>query len=62
LFLEEVERVAKIIKPLLKEKGVKIASHFDADGLTSAAIVARLATRMGVNFQLSVYKQLIKKT
>jgi len=58
LFIEEVNRVAKIIKPMVKEKRIKIASHFDADGLSSAAIVARLMLRLGVNFQLSVHKQL----
>jgi len=58
LFLEEVDRVAKIIKPLMKEKRVRIASHFDTDGLTSASIIAKLAMRMDVNFQLSIHKQL----
>ena len=42
----------------MKEKRVKIASHFDTDGLSSAAIVAKLAAHMGINFQLSVHKQL----
>lgn len=58
MFFEEVDRVAKIIKPLMKEKRVKIASHFDADGMSSAAIIAKTAMRMDINFQLSIYKQL----
>ena len=58
LFIEEVNRIAKIIKPLIKEKNVKILSHFDADGIASAAIIAKLIIRLDGNFQLRVYKQL----
>jgi RecJ-like exonuclease len=58
LLLEETDRIAKIMKTLMREKRIRLASHFDADGLTSAAIIMKMAMRLGVDFKLSVHKQL----
>jgi len=41
LFFEEIDKIAKIAKALIKEKNVKIVSHYDADGLSSAAILIK---------------------
>ncbi|RLF78178.1 hypothetical protein DRN32_06970, partial [Thermococci archaeon] len=61
LFLKEIDRVARILKSMLKEKSVKIISHYDADGLTSSAILIKALLREGASFQLKVIKQLTKK-
>ncbi len=58
MFLEDINRVAKIFRSLVKEKKVKIVSHLDADGLTSAAILSKMLLREGVNFELRIVKQL----
>lgn len=60
MFSEEVERVARIVRSIVKEKHVKIITHYDADGLTSGAILSRMLTREGVNFELKIIKQLTK--
>jgi single-stranded DNA-specific DHH superfamily exonuclease len=58
LFLEEIERVARIFKSIVKQKKVKIFSHIDADGLASAAILSKMMLRLGQNFELKTFKQL----
>lgn len=61
MFFEEIDSVAKIVKSLIKEKNVKIFSHHDADGLTSASIMVRSLMREGANFEMRVLKQLTDK-
>ena len=58
MFFEEIEKVAKIAKALIREKNVKAISHYDADGLSSAAIMTKTLTREGANFELHILKQL----
>jgi len=58
LFLEEIERISKIFKSLIKEKNVKIFSHIDADGISSASIISKVLAREKVNFELKIIKQL----
>ena len=58
MFLEEVERIARVSKNLIKEKNVKVLSQFDADGLSSASILLRALVREDVNFEMRILKQL----
>jgi len=58
LFLEEIERTSKIFKSIIKHKKVKLFSHLDADGLTSASIISKMLLRANVNFELRILKQL----
>lgn len=58
MFLEEIEKVARISKPIFKQKTVKIFSHFDADGIVSAAIIMKMFLREKIPFQLRILKQL----
>jgi len=62
LFLEEVERIAKIFKELIRRKHVRIYTQYDADGITSASIIAKVLIRENCNFELRVLKQLNSKT
>jgi single-stranded-DNA-specific exonuclease len=58
LFLDAIEKTAKIIKPILKEKKVRLLTQFDTDGLTAASIIVKMLLREDVNFESNVYKQL----
>ncbi len=58
MFLDEIERVARVTKNLLKEKKVRVLTQFDADGVTSAAILTKALMREQSNFELHVLKQL----
>ena len=58
MFLEEIERASRIFKSIVNEKKVKVISHIDADGLTSAAILSKMLLRLGQNFELKILKQL----
>jgi RecJ-like exonuclease len=60
LFLEEIERASRIFKSIIKQKKVKVISHIDADGLTSAAIITKMLLRVGQNFELRIVKQLTR--
>ena len=62
LFLDEVERVAKIFKELIRKKHVRVYAQFDADGISSASIIIKTILRMGGSFELRVLKQLNSKT
>ena len=61
LFLDEVERIAKIFKGVIKEKRVRVFSHFDCDGISSAAIMARALIRENANFSITFFDQLKKE-
>jgi single-stranded-DNA-specific exonuclease len=61
LFFDEIERAAKISKALMREKNVKIVSHYDADGVSSAAILLKALAREGTNFEMRILKQLTEK-
>jgi RecJ-like exonuclease len=58
LFLEEVEKISKIVKVLIKEKDVKLISQFDVDGCSSCAILSKMLLRENVNFEAIIVKQL----
>jgi RecJ-like exonuclease len=62
LLLDEIDRVAKIAKTIIREKNVKVFSQFDTDGVSSASILAKALAREGVNFQLRILKQLTTET
>ena len=58
MFLDEIERIARVSKTYLKEKKVRVLTQFDADGLSCAAILTKALTREESNFELRVLKQL----
>ena len=62
LFLEELHRVSKIFKSLVKEKKVKMIYHLDADGITSASIILKMLLREGADFEMTMAKQLTSKS
>jgi RecJ-like exonuclease len=62
MFLEQVQRTAKIFKAVAKQKKVRLFSHHDADGLCSAAIIVKMMLREGINFEMRILKQLTSET
>ena len=55
-FRQELQRAAETILSLPKGTRVRIISHCDADGITSAAIAALALSRFGYGFHISIKK------
>ena len=62
MILVEIERVTGIVRGMIKEKPVRVISHYDADGICSGAILLRALTREGANVHLTIIKQLRSST
>jgi single-stranded-DNA-specific exonuclease len=56
--LKEVERLAKELLEISKKKPVRIISHHDTDGITSAAILAKALKRLDRKFTIKIVKGL----
>ena len=56
--LATIQNAVLSIDKLSKEKPIKIISHYDTDGITSAAIASRAFQRWGKKFSLQVVKGL----
>ena len=56
LFFKKIKDVVKEFNS--KRETVRIVSHLDADGLTSASILIKALLRENINFVTSIYKQL----
>ncbi|MBT3398031.1 DHH family phosphoesterase [archaeon] len=56
--LKEVDRVAKEFLELSKNKPIRIVSHYDSDGITSAAILAKAFKRLDKKFSIKIVKGL----
>ncbi len=56
--LEKIKEVVNEINAFGNKKPIKIISHFDTDGITSAAIFSRALQRAGIKFSLEITKNL----
>ncbi|MEI6731489.1 MAG: DHH family phosphoesterase [archaeon] len=56
--LSEIKRVVEKLDSLSKTKPIKIISHYDTDGITSAAIFSRALQRWNKKFDMQVIKGL----
>ncbi|MFC2143995.1 DHHA1 domain-containing protein [Candidatus Aenigmatarchaeota archaeon] len=54
--VQEMIKAGKVIKSFSGE--IRVVSHYDADGITSGAIMTRALAREGKNFHLSLVNQL----
>src|SRR3989344_3382940 len=59
--LELIKRVAEKFLEKSQNKEIQLISHFDTDGITSAAILTRTFQRLGLNFRLRIVKNLEKE-
>ena len=55
---EKIKEAIERIDKLSKSKEIKIVSHFDTDGISSAAIFSRAMERWGKKFSLEIVKGL----
>lgn len=53
-----VDAVAKVFRKEIEGKQVRIISHFDADGISSAAILIKMLARMDKGFSVRIVKGL----
>ncbi len=56
--LKEIENIVSDFKSLIKTKTIKIISHYDTDGITSAAIFAKALQRANKKFSVRIIRQL----
>ena len=63
--LNKIRTAIEKIEAISNKKPIKILSHFDTDGITSAAIFSRALQRWGKNFSIQIVKgleeEIIKK-
>lgn len=57
---EQIELVAKNFLEKSKDKEIQIVSHFDTDGITSAAIMIKTLQKLDKNFSVKIVKNLEK--
>jgi single-stranded-DNA-specific exonuclease len=60
--LKEVEKITKVFLEATKEKPIRVISHFDTDGITSAAILAKALQRLDKKFSIKIVKSLEEDT
>ncbi len=56
--LDKIKIAIERIKNISEKKPIRIISHFDTDGITSAAIFSRALQRLGKSFSLNITKNL----
>jgi single-stranded-DNA-specific exonuclease len=58
MLINKIQESVEEIKSLSKSKPIKVISHFDTDGITSAAILTRALQRTNIKFSLEILKGL----
>ena len=58
VFEQEAARLALKFKEEIKGREVVVVSHFDTDGITSAAILVKALKRMDASFSTKIIKGL----
>jgi len=56
-----IKEIAKLFLEKTKNREIKIISHHDTDGITSAAIMARTLKKLNKQFSIKILKQLEKE-
>lgn len=56
--IQMAQRARKCAEEIKKHKEVQLVSHIDADGISSAAIIARSMERAGIEYEMLFVKQL----
>ncbi|MEI6058630.1 MAG: DHH family phosphoesterase [archaeon] len=59
--LKHIELLSKEFLEITKDKPIRIISHYDTDGITSAAILARAFKRLDKKFSIRIVKSLDKE-
>ena len=61
-FKEAVKNAAERFKQIPKDKPIRVMGHFDTDGISSSAIIAKLLTLEGRKFHISNVQHLTRQT
>ncbi|RLE65401.1 MAG: hypothetical protein DRJ47_05290 [Thermoprotei archaeon] len=56
-FLEYMRKTANKVKGVVEGAHAVVVTHYDADGLSSAAIIAKMLQRLGTTFHIRVVEQ-----
>lgn len=59
--IEKISKLSNLFLERAKNKRVRIISHHDTDGITSAAIMAKTLSRLDIPFSVKIIKQLEKE-
>jgi len=59
--LEEIKKFAKDLLETTNHRNILIVSHFDTDGITSAAILGRSLKKLDRRFSFNIIKSLDKE-
>ena len=62
MFIDKIRKAIAKIDELYNSKTIRVVSHFDTDGITSAAIFSRALSRWGKKFNLEIVKGLDENT
>ena len=55
---EKIKSIVKIFLEKSKDKEIQVISHFDTDGITSAAIITQALKKLDKNFSVKIIKSL----
>ena len=58
MILKEVEKFTKEFLEKIQDKKIHLVSHYDTDGITSAAILSKTLKRLNKQFSIKIIKQL----
>lgn len=58
---EAIKKAADLFLEKIKNKDVKVISHYDTDGITSAAIISKTLRKLNKKFSVKIVKQLDKE-
>jgi single-stranded-DNA-specific exonuclease len=58
MILKEVEEFTKEFLEKIKDKRIHLVSHYDTDGITSAAIISKTLKKLDKQFSIKIIKQL----
>jgi len=58
MFLEELKKAVVEIQNISEKRPIKVISHFDTDGITSATIFTKALQRKNIKFSLQILKSL----
>jgi single-stranded DNA-specific DHH superfamily exonuclease len=60
MIIDSIKEFSKYFLEKINKKKIHVVSHYDCDGITSAAIISKTLERLNIEFTLKILKQLTK--